>query len=141
MTNKYLREYLNLFENLTISNLNTFDRLIDKNIIFIDPFNNIKGNEEFKKIFKNTLLKIQEPKFHVESITSKQNLTFIKWNMTFVAFGEQQKITGLSEIITNKEGKVKYHYDYWDSFSQFYIKLPFLGSIFKLFSTLVKSKI
>lgn len=141
MTNKYLSEYLHLFENLKISNLDMFDRLIDKNIIFIDPFNNIKGNEEFKKLFKNTLLKTQEPKFHIQSIVSKQNLTFVKWKMTFIAFGKHQKILGLSEIITNKQGKVKYHYDYWDSISEFYIKLPFLGYIFKFLSNLVKTKI
>ena len=141
MSDKFLREYLYLFENLKLENINKFDRLIDKNIIFKDPFNKIKGKNEFKRIFKNTLHKIKKPKFKILKVLSLKNINFVKWEMTFVAFGKTQKIIGLSEIKLNKEGKVKFHYDYWDSFEQFYLKLPYLGKILNSLTYLVKSKI
>ncbi len=141
MINKYIKEYLNLFENLSLTNLRKFDKLIDKNIIFIDPFNNVKGKNAFKNIFKNTLTKTENPKFKVEKILSKTNLVFVKWEMTYIAFGKTQKITGLSEIVLNEKGKIKYHFDYWDSFKQFYLKIPVLGKILKIISNFIETKI
>ena len=37
-----VKNYIDLFSNLTPDNINEFDNLISKNIIFVDPFNNIK---------------------------------------------------------------------------------------------------
>jgi len=51
MKNINIKNYIKLFSNLTPEKIKLFDDLIDENIIFIDPFNNIKGSNEFKKFF------------------------------------------------------------------------------------------
>ena len=51
MNKKNIKKYLLLFENLEISNINQFDELIDKNIIFIDPFNKVIGKKKFQNSF------------------------------------------------------------------------------------------
>ena len=52
--------------------------------------------------------------------------------MSFKAFNSNQKIEGLSEIMLNKNGKVYSHIDYWDSLSGLFVKLPFIGILYKL---------
>ncbi len=141
MNKKNIKKYLLLFENLEISNINQFDELIDKNIIFIDPFNKVIGKENFKKVFKNSLQKINGPKFKVLQIISKKNIYFVKWKMNYKAFGKKQEIIGLSEIGLNNLGLIKFHYDYWDSYSQFYTKIPIIGKIFLIFLNFIKTKI
>ncbi len=141
MNKKKIKKYLLLFENLEISNINQFDELIDKNIIFIDPFNKVIGKENFKKVFKNSLQKINGPKFKVLQVISKKNIYFVKWKMNYKAFGKKQEIIGLSEIGLNNSGLIKFHYDYWDSYSQFYTKIPIIGKIFLIFLNFIKTKI
>ena len=141
MKKKKIKKYLLLFENLEISNINQFDKLIDKNIIFNDPFNKVIGKENFKIVFKNTLEKINDPKFKVLQIVSKNNIYFVKWKMNYKAFGKKQEIIGLSEIGLNNSGLIKFHYDYWDSYSQFYTKIPIIGKIFLIFLNFIKTKI
>ena len=141
MTKIKIHKYLFLFENLTISNLNKFDDLIDEKIIFADPFNKIKGKEHFKKLFKSTLTILENPKFKILAVSYVKNVHFVKWKMEFKAFNKKQKIIGLSEIKTNKYGLISEHFDYWDSFNDFYIKLPFFGKILKIFSKFVKTKV
>ena len=52
--------------------------------------------------------------------------------MSFKAFNSNQKIEGVSEIILNKNGKVSSHIDYWDSLNGLFIKLPFIGVLYRL---------
>ncbi len=139
--NKKIKKYLSLFENLSIKNLNEFDDLIDNNIIFADPFNKIKGKENFKKLFKKTLKLLENPKFKIHTVSFIKNVYFVKLEMEFKAFKKEQKITGLSEIKINQNGFISEHIDYWDSFNQFYLKLPIIGKILKIFSNIIKIKI
>ena len=141
MKKNNLTKYLYLFENLEISNFFQFDKLIDKNIIFVDPFNNVAGKENFKKVFQKSLQNVNNPKFKVVNIVSKKEIYYVKWKMTFKAFGKNQEIIGLSEIGLNRHGLIKFHYDYWDSFTQFYVKIPIFGKVFLLFLSFIKTKI
>ena len=51
MKKSIVKKYIYLFSNLSPDKINEFDDIISKDIIFIDPFNNIKGINAFKKIF------------------------------------------------------------------------------------------
>ena len=138
---KKITKYLSLFENLEVSNLSKFDNLVDKNIVFVDPFNNTIGKENFKNVFKKSLENVNSPKFKVLNLVSKKEIYYVKWKMTFKAFGKNQEIVGLSEIRLNRHGLIKFHYDYWDSFTQFYVKIPIFGKFFLLFLSFIKTKI
>ena len=46
-----IENYVKLFESLNLKNLHKFDKLLDENIYFEDPFNKVYGIENFKKIF------------------------------------------------------------------------------------------
>ena len=51
MNETYINDYINLFSHLSLNNIEQFDNCIDKDILFSDPFNDIKGSEQFKNIF------------------------------------------------------------------------------------------
>ena len=73
MSENNLKHYLSLFESLDNSNINHFDKIVDQNIYFLDPFNEAKGLKGFKKIFNNTINNLQNPKFKIIHYLSSDN--------------------------------------------------------------------
>ena len=140
MKKNYINNYLNLFSNLNKENIKKFDDLVVKDIIFIDPFNNIKGLDNFKNIFYHMFDTVEEPKFDILDYAQNKDHIFLKWKMTFYAFKALQTIEGMSDITLNKEGKVISHLDYWDSLNGIFIKLPFLGFLYKISLRMFKIK-
>ena len=140
MKKNYINNYLNLFSNLNKENIKKFDDLVVKDIVFIDPFNNIKGLDNFKTIFYHMFDTVEEPKFDIVDYAQNKDHIFLKWKMTFYAFKASQTIEGMSDITLNKEGKVISHLDYWDSLNGIFIKLPFLGFLYKISLRMFKIK-
>ena len=133
--------YIKLFESLNLENLNKFDELLDENIYFEDPFNKVYGIKNFKTIFSNTLNKLDNVEFKVLNIFFQNNIYIIKWEMIFFAFNKNNSISGLSEVTVSKNKKIVSHIDYWDSYNNFYIKIPIIGLIFQFILNLVKKRI
>ncbi len=140
MKKNYINDYLNLFSNLNKENIKKFDDLVVKDIIFIDPFNNTKGLDNFKNIFYHMFDSVKDPKFDIVDYAQNEDHVFLKWKMTFHAFKASQTIEGMSDITLNKEGKVISHLDYWDSLNGIFIKLPFLGFLYKISLRMFKIK-
>ena len=133
--------YIKIFETLNLGNLNKFDELLDENIYFEDPFNKVYGITNFKNIFSNTLNKLDNVEFKVLNIISKNNIYILKWEMIYFAFNKNNSIFGLSEVTIGANKKIVSHIDYWDSYNNFYTKIPIFGSIFQFFLILVKKRI
>ena len=133
--------YIKIFESLNLGNLNKFDELLDENIYFEDPFNKVHGTENFKRIFSNTLKKLDDVEFKVLNIISKNNIHIIKWEMIYFAFNKNNSIFGLSEVTISENDKIVSHIDYWDSYNNFYTKIPFFGLIFEFVLSLVRKRI
>ena len=140
MNKTYIKNYINLFSHLNLDNIEQFDNFIDKNIIFSDPFNNIKGSENFKKIFYHMFKNVKDPSFIILNYSKSENKVFLKWKMTFYAFKSKQFIEGVSEITLNSDGKINCHIDYWDSMNGLFIKLPFIGFLYRLSLKIFKKK-
>ena len=136
-----IEKYVKLFKSLNIENLNKFDELLDKNIYFEDPFNKVYGIENFKRIFSNTLNKLNHVEFKVIKVISKNNIYILKWEMIYFAFNKNNSIFGLSEVTVGANKKIVSHIDYWDSYNNFYIKIPIFGLIFKFILSLVRKRI
>lgn len=137
----YIKNYLKLFTNLNKNNIDGFDNLVTNDIIFVDPFNNVKGLNNFKKIFYHMLDNVKRPKFIILDYAQKKDQIYLKWKMTFYAFSALQMIEGMSNITLNEEGRIQSHLDYWDSLNGLYVKLPFIGIIYKISLRLFKVKI
>ena len=140
MNKNIVKSYINLFCNLTPDNINEFDNLISKDIIFVDPFNNIKWVNAFKKVFYHMFEKVSDPKFLILDYSISKKRVYIKWKMNFIAFKSLQTIEGISEILLNDVGKIVSHIDYWDSINGLFIKIPFIGAFYKLSLFMFKVK-
>ena len=136
-----IKKYVKLFKSLNMENLNKFDELLDKDVYFEDPFNKVYGIENFKRIFSNTLNKLDNVEFKVLNIISKNNIFIIKWEMIFFAFNKNNSIFGLSEVTISSNKKIISHVDYWDSYNNFYIKIPVIGMLFKFVLNLIRKRI
>ena len=140
MDKNIVKNYINLFSNLTPQSINEFDDLVSSDIDFKDPFNNVKGVNAFKKIFYHMFENVKEPKFTIIDYSINKQRVFLKWKMTFKAFKSIQTIEGMSELFLNNSGKVASHIDYWDSLNGLYIKIPYIGYFYKMSLFLFKSK-
>ena len=140
MDKSIVKNYINLFSNLSPDNIDEFDNLISKDIIFVDPFNNVKGINAFKNIFHHMFENVKEPRFFVLDYSINKQRVFLKWKMTFFAFKSLQTIEGMSELLLNDNGKVVSHIDYWDTLNSLFIKIPFIRYFYKLSLFLFKSK-
>ena len=140
MKKNIVKSYINLFSNLSPENINEFDNLISKDIIFVDPFNNIKGVNAFKNIFYHMFENVTDPKFLIVDYSISKKRVYLKWKMTFFAFKSLQTIEGMSELLLNDVGKIVSHVDYWDSLNGLFIKIPFIGFFYKLSLFMFKSK-
>ena len=136
-----IKKYVKLFKSLNLENLNKFDELLDKNIYFEDPFNKVYGIKNFKRIFSKTLKKLDNVEFKVINVISKNNIYIIKWKMLFFAFNKNNSICGLSEVTISKNKKIVSHIDYWDSYNNFFTKIPIFGLMFKFILSLIKKRI
>ena len=132
--------YISLFGKLTPDNIKDFDDLITQDIIFIDPFNNVRGIVAFKNIFYHMFKKVKDPKFIILDYAINKKRVFLKWKMTFVAFECLQTIEGMSELLLNDDGKVISHVDYWDSLKGLFVKIPFIGYFYKFSLYMFKTK-
>ena len=140
MGKSLVKNYINLFSNLSPENINEFDDLISKDIVFMDPFNNVKGVNAFKKIFYHMFENVKDPKFLILDYSINKKRVFLKWKMTFFAFKSLQIIEGMSELLLNDDGKVSTHIDYWDSLNGIFIKIPFIGYFYKISILMFKTK-
>ena len=140
MNKNFVKNYINLFSNLSPENINEFDNLISKEIIFVDPFNNIKGVNAFKNIFYHMFENVTDPKFLIVDYSISKKRVYLKWKMTFFAFKSLQSIEGMSELLLNDVGKIVSHIDYWDSLNGLFIKIPFIGVFYKFSLFMFKSK-
>ena len=86
MKKLYIKNYLKLFANLNKNNINDFDDLVTNDIIFSDPFNNVKGLNNFKKIFYHMFDNVKQPKFAILDYTQKQDPRLFKMENVFLCF-------------------------------------------------------
>ena len=123
------KKYVKSFEQLKPSTIcNLIDCLHEK-FWFIDPFNKIKGKENFKRFLEKMFVKIKNPKFRILNILEEKNLTLIKWNFKYETSKKKVNFDGISELII-RNNLIYKHIDYWDSGRNVYSNLPIIGSIF-----------
>jgi len=126
------RQYALFFENVTPERIKEVHELISDDVHFIDPFNDVKGRENFEKVFHKMYEDVQEPRFKILDLAWSGDLCFMRWDFTC-----KQKhlgnwsVRGLTEVHFDAQGKVSAHYDYWDASRHFYRKLPIVGAMIK----------
>ena len=125
-----VKKYLECFENFNLKSINKILKYVDKKIIFVDPFNKIKGRNDLKNLLISFLNKFNNPKFNIINVTNDGSSYFVKWKLEIKYKKKIIMFFGMSELIV-KNNLIISHIDYWDSGKNFYCNIPILGWLFK----------
>ena len=61
--------YIQLFEELSMEQLEGIDGFISRNVQFKDPFNELSGLGDFRRLLVKTLNDVKDPKFTVTHLS------------------------------------------------------------------------
>ena len=130
---KNAKAYIQLFEEISQERLIGIETFVSDNIHFKDPFNDLNGIKQFRKLLVKTLLEVKNPQFNVTHKAWSNGVLFLRWSFNGkVKLLGNWNIEGMSEIQFDSEGLVNKHIDYWDASENFYSKLPFVGTVIRI---------
>jgi steroid delta-isomerase len=133
MNQHAFENYIRFFETLTPESLDQLDHLFIANARFKDPFNDVVGTGEIRKIFQHMFTSTQDSRFVVDDFASTDNILYLHWHYYFkTKQGKQWEIPGMSRVFFDDAGKVTEHVDYWDPAESIYEKLPVLGGLMRV---------
>jgi SnoaL-like domain len=123
------------FETLTPTNLGALSNIYDAQARFKDPFNDVHGLAEIRRIFEHMFVALDAPRFVVTGQVCQGAQCFLTWEFRFgfknFHVGTEQVILGASHLVFNAQGQVTLHRDYWDAAEELYEKLPLVGSLMR----------
>ena len=73
-----LIRYINSYENLTPHSIPNLINCLHKNFVFVDPFNTIKGKENFELFLEKMFSRVKNPKFKIKFTLKKKKSSFDK---------------------------------------------------------------
>ena len=123
------------FENLSPETLDELPRFYAADAEFKDPFNEVRGVESIKHIFRHMFSQVAEPRFAVGSRFHGDDGVMLLWDFHFRTRAPlpPRAITarGATHLRFNDAGKVVLHRDYWDAAEELYAKLPLVGLLMR----------
>lgn len=133
-----LDAYSQFFASMTRDDLVSLTLVFTPNARFKDPFNDVHGIAKITAIFQHMFDSLDEPKFIIDETLLSNNIAYLKWQFTASRKNKPLLLTGVSRVIFNSQGLVSEHIDYWDASEQFYMKLPFVGSLLRFIQSKLK---
>jgi steroid delta-isomerase len=130
--NLFIKEIIKRFEGLSLETVDHLTDIYSTDAIFKDPFNEVSGQSDIKKIFVHMFEQVDHPKFIVLTEISNSNQACLTWEFRFRFKNEsdQQTIRGCSWLAI-RDNLITEHRDYWDAAEELYEKLPLIGSLMR----------
>lgn len=99
---------------------------------FNDTLKSIEGVDQLEHYLVETARNVESCKVEIDEVLTSSSGVYVRWRMAirFKKFrkGTTQESIGMSHLRFDKEGRVVYHQDYWDSGANLFEKIPVLGS-------------
>lgn len=90
-----------------------------------------RGEAEIEAYFTKTSETMKSYEVTINDIAKSGDDYYVRWTMVFAApalsGGEPVHSIGVSQVRFNREGKVEFHQDFWDSGKNFHGHLPGVG--------------
>jgi hypothetical protein len=122
-----LDEMLQWYEAISPQNLHEIERFYSADAWFKDPFNEVNGVVDIRRIFAHMFETTQKPRFVMKDRVLQGEMAFITWDFVFELQGKAYSVHGASHLKLNAQGQVCYHRDYWDAAEELFQKLPVIG--------------
>ena len=123
------------FESITPESAQRIDTIYATDAYFKDPFNEVHGVAAIRRIFEHMFVQVEAPRFVVREVVAQGSDAFLTWDFLFRIrrlSSREQVIRGASHLKFDREGRIRYHRDYWDAAEELYEKLPILGGLMRL---------
>jgi hypothetical protein len=128
-------EVATYFETLTPARVADLGQFYAPQARFKDPFNEVQGVHEVKRIFEHMYVALEAPHFVITGSMVDGAQAFLTWDFkfTFRRFDTQnlQTIRGGTHLQYDLNGLITVHRDYWDAAEELYEKLPVLGGVMR----------
>jgi len=123
------------FETLTPETVDQLGEVYAPDARFVDPFNDVHGLEEVKRIYRHMYLSLESPRFVITGKVVDADQCFLTWdfNFRFRSFhrGTNQTIRGATHLRLNADGLIELHRDYWDAAQELYEKIPVISVLMR----------
>ena len=130
-----LQRLVHFYEFLTPASLESIGEVYAGDAAFRDPFNDVRGIDAIRRVFRHMFEHISEPRFVISEAVSNADGAFLIWDFHFRLRrwkpDRDLQIHGASHVRFDAAGKVAYHRDYWDAAEELYEKLPVLGAVLR----------
>ena len=121
------------WEGLTQERVGSLDAVYAPDVRFRDPFNDVRGIEELRRIFGHMYETLEEPRFAITETILEGDRAVLVWDFDFRIKAWKPRVTqrihGLSVVRFGADGRVTDHRDYWDAAGELYAKLPLVGPL------------
>ena len=125
-----LKQFTQLFNNLSAGNIRDIRAVYSDDVRFQDPFTAVKGLEELTEYFSGAYENVISSHFDFGQPVINGRDVCIPWIMRLrhkrIRGGRQINVDGISQL-TIQDGKVTSHRDYFDVGQLLYENLPVLG--------------
>ena len=123
------------FETLQRPDIARLGEIYTDDAYFKDPFNDVHGIVNVRRIFDHMFDQVSEPRFVVHEAVQQDDQAFLTWDFRFrmkrLDTVTLQTIRGATHLRFAADGRVNLHRDYWDAAEELYEKLPVLGGVMR----------
>jgi hypothetical protein len=130
-----LARVIAFFETIDPASTAQIDTLYSADAFFKDPFNEVRGITDIKRIFLHMFVQVEGPRFIVTDAIEQGDAAFLAWEFRFrmkrFDTRTEQVIRGSTHLRFDADARVCHHRDYWDAAEELYEKLPVLGGLMR----------
>ena len=124
------------YASIARERLDAIAELYAPNAYFRDPFNEVRGEDEIRRIMERMLDTLDDCRFDFVDEVVDARGAFLTWDFRF-RIGRWRRhvphnIHGGSHLRFDARGRVAYHRDYWDAAGELYEKLPAIGGVMRV---------
>lgn len=127
--NEAHQRYRHFLETLTAKRLDRLAEIVDADVRFVDPFNDVRGADEMARVFQHMFDNVSDVQFSVRHMSSDGLTCLMDWHFKGRLRGSNWAFDGASVIQFGNDGRVRSHVDYWDAAQNFYERIPFIGRL------------
>ncbi|MDI9245443.1 nuclear transport factor 2 family protein [Marinobacter sp. CHS3-4] len=125
-----LKQFTQLFNNLSSGNVKDIRNVYSDDVKFQDPFSSVNGIEDLTAYFSGAYANVISCHFDFGEPVINGRDVCIPWIMRLrhkrIRSGKQVNVDGISQLAIHN-GKVTHHRDYFDVGQLLYENLPVLG--------------
>lgn len=124
--------YIAFCEKMTPADLERLGDFCAPDIRFRDPFNEVTGLENYRRVLAKMFDDVGQPGFAVDGHALEGDICYLRWRFSFSrSAGRKVVIPGMSEIRFGPDGRATRHFDYWDA-GRVYELVPLLRGFIRL---------